>query len=79
MTGVQTCALPIYCIIMIPSSMDFMQYFIGIHIELEAKESISKPLIVKRCELSSFVANDGTPTKVGTKYSEPIYPFAEII
>lgn len=62
--------------ILIPQDIDFTQYFLGIHIELISKESISKPLIIKRCELSSFVANDGIPTPMGTKFSEPIYPYA---
>lgn len=66
-------------ILIIPKNIDFNDYYISIYIETRVKGSRTKNMVVKRCELSSFVYNEGAPTRIGTKYSVPIYPFAEAI
>lgn len=63
-------------VIIIPDDINFSEYYLGVHIEMRVRGTKEKNMIIRRLELASFVANDGIPTKVGTKYSYPLYPFA---
>lgn len=60
-------------IINIPKNINFTDYYVGIHLEMKVRGSITKNMIIKRMELSSFVFNQDNVTKIGTKYSYPAY------
>jgi hypothetical protein len=65
------------CIIIPPADIDFTEYYIGIHLEMRVRGTYDKNMTVKRLELASYVNNDSSVvTKLGTKYSYPVYPFA---
>jgi len=63
-------------IIMIPDDIDFNEYYIGIHLEMLTRGTVERAMFVRKMELSSFAANDGVPTQIGTKFAYPVYPEA---
>lgn len=65
--------------ILIPKTINFMNFYICLFIEINIRGTHTKNTVIRRCELSSFSFNDLGLTKIGTKYSIPIYPFSEAI
>ena len=62
-------------IVMTPRE-NFERYYLGIHLEIKVRGINQKSFILRRVELSSMSFNDSSPTKIGSRNSEFIYPFS---
>ena len=63
-------------IIFPPKIPDFKDYYLGVHLEIKVRGINQKSLLLRRMELASLAFDDSSAYAVGTKYANPVYPFA---